>query len=886
MKKMYTQFLVLIAFVVSSVSTAQTQALYRVSEEEKMAKSSLVVEGEVIAQTPFWNAAHNFVFTCNTLRVYKVFKGQLSQQTVEIVTLGGTIDGFSVATSHLLTLRNHEAGVFYCINSPMKVQSPTTGKPLHEVYAGQQGFLKYDPITGKADAPFAHYQQITTQLYPRLQLLAGQSFQTVGIQKTWGAIGKPVAFGSPAPTPSALPIISSFTPDTVVAGATENTLLNTITINGSGFGTNTGLASVWFDDTYDGKGGARWYVDRNDPLLISWSDTKIVVKVPTSAGTGKILVENANGVFDTSATDLQVAYAVQSSTYNNGTITVTKELNLMNHNGSGGYTFVLSNSTAGSIPSFDNVAGATFSRALDTWKKKVGYNAIIGNPTSLQSVSGDDINVVMFDNPNTGLSPLPAGTLATTYFYSTICAPIATNGYKRVGFDMVVHTEGFSGGASIFNFGPCPSSGSNSDYDLESTLLHEIGHSIGLAHLNEAQEGATLPNINPGPVMSAGIDGGVRRTSLDYSALIGGKYLVAPSSNTYGSCFGSASTEMTPLTNTITISNDDCPLSFPAATTPIGTTVFFDLANATSNTTKDPQSTAVDCSGNIAPVTNTAYYAVQTNSAGSLNLSVSGYATTPASLATCTKQGVSISLYPVNSCPKGQAFPTPIACRSFSGNGSIAAITGLAAKTKYLLMANGVANTKASFNLTFNGTALPVKLESFTGTALQGRHILQWGIAANPNIGSIELEKSTDGIRFSSLQRYDATLQYLRYTQTDANPYSGANYYRLVITEKEGQKTYSNLVVLTNKDRINVAVYPNPVKGNAQIQVTATEPLKNVEVALFNAIGQRIASFSTSIEPGYQVRNLPTATLPAGTYRLVVTQNGQTIMSSKTIYKQ
>ncbi len=147
------------------------------------------------------------------------------------------------------------------------------------------------------------------------------------------------------------------------------------------------------------------------------------------------------------------------------------------------------------------------------------------------------------------------------------------------------------------------------EVDLEFVILHELGHAINLAHINDTYEVSdnSYQTINPGKLMHYATLDYVNRRSLDASAYRSALYEVTPQHNTYGNC-ELFSEEMQPL-NAITISNDDCPANFPSAALATGTTINFDLAHATSNKFSDPQYTDVNCQNKGTFVTNNAFYA-------------------------------------------------------------------------------------------------------------------------------------------------------------------------------------------------------------------------------------------------------------------------------------
>ena len=97
------------------------EMLREISLKEQIDNSTLVVEGEVIAKTSFWN--NNLIYTSHTVQVYKVFKGA-PVTTIEVITVGGTVDDKVLLVSSGLKLQKGNVGVFVLqesdINSPSK----------------------------------------------------------------------------------------------------------------------------------------------------------------------------------------------------------------------------------------------------------------------------------------------------------------------------------------------------------------------------------------------------------------------------------------------------------------------------------------------------------------------------------------------------------------------------------------------------------------------------------------------------------------------------------------------------------------------------------------------------------------------------------------------
>lgn len=866
MKKTFTSALILtLSFGFTQLFS---QALFPVSANEKIVHSSLIIEGKVLGQKSFWNARHTMIYTSNTIQVYKAFKGDVPAATIEVLTVGGTVGGQTIEASDLLTLDKGNIGVFFCFPNSMSLVSPFTGNRLYDVYSSSQGCLTYDVNAGTASAPFARYGNIEGELYQQLEQQTGK--RPVIVNPAFNISEKA------RPQSPLAPAITSFSPQTLNAGAIHDPSTNVLTINGSGFGNSPSDSSaVLFDDANDGSGGTPFKVFYNSPLIQSWTDNQIKVQVPSRAGSGFFQVRDNLSTSVSSPDIINVNYAVLTREVTNAGVTVIKEINLMNNNGTGGYTVLYSNNTGGSGVDLNAAPEkVTFQRALNTWKELAGFNVTEGGATTIQAVAGDGQNVIMFDNLNTGNAPLAAGVLATCYSYSSLCLPVTTNAVQKTEFDIVIRNSGVSLGTTSFTSGPCPPATRFSEIDLETVLLHELGHAINLAHINESYQGTTLPNVNPGKLMNYAIVNGVSRKTPDYSAYTGALYCIQPKSNVYGSC-GLATSEMTPLTRTIA-PFDECPSSFPSAATPDNTTINFDLVHTTSNKYADPAYTEVICAGTGTSVTNNAYYAIKSdNDGGDLSMLVSGYTTFPASIqSSCTVSGIRLAIYQVNSCPAGQEFPSPVACRTITGDGALAAITGLAANTNYLIYVDGVANTKATFTLTLNGSVLPVTLVNFSGSITNDKINLSWKTSGEINSKEFQVEKSIDGASFSQFTSVTAkgnTGVENSYGVVDDKPFSDYTFYRLKIVDRNGHFTYSAVVKIKTPVKALVIsnIFPNPASDKINLQIVSDRGTRLL-MEIFDILGKHVANHSLTIAQGINQKVLSVSTLAGGTYFIQV----------------
>jgi hypothetical protein len=399
---------------------------------------------------------------------------------------------------------------------------------------------------------------------------------------------------------------------------------------------------------------------------------------------------------------------------------------------------------------------------------------------------------------------------------------------------------------------------------MESVMLHELGHALNLGHINDNFIGS-WPNVDPGKLMNYAIVNGVDRRSPDWSAYTGSLYNINPKSLSYGGC--TAQTEMVPLSTTIE-SKDDCPGTFPSSPTPTNTLIGFDLNHATSNKFNDPQHTAVNTSAVGTGITNNAFYAIKTGSSGSgnLDINVSGYTTIPSSQSACSGAGIELSLYQAGSCPAAKAYPAPVAYRTFNGNGSLSPITGLAANTNYLIMVDGISNTKATFDLLLNGSVLPVSIQSFNGQKLNDKVKLTWVISNEMNNDHFEIETSKDGNSFykiGEVKSHGNSSTTENYSFTDEVPAPGTNYYRLRQVDIDNRQSFSSTIAVNfKKSNDFIFIYPNPAKDNLTISFAG--PVSKAVINILTVEGKLMKNVTTgSIQNNY-ILNL--SAFPPGMY--------------------
>lgn len=263
MKKIYMAILVsALCFVFMDIDSlwAQKGFIYEVALNEQVNNSFQILEGKVIDQKCFWNKERNLILTAHTVEVYKTFKGEAGP-IIEVLTLGGSIDGNSLRVSSELNLRTGDMGVFM-LKKAKEENWNTTNESFSEqfeVVSAEQGFYRYNLAENKVSNPFSVRTDIENDFYEEIKSLTDghvkeyKNFELEGLR-------------SAEKLKNAASIaIESFSPQVTTAGTQS-----VVQIKGTGFGTDKGTVGF----RYANDGGASFY-DALASEIVSWNDTAI-----------------------------------------------------------------------------------------------------------------------------------------------------------------------------------------------------------------------------------------------------------------------------------------------------------------------------------------------------------------------------------------------------------------------------------------------------------------------------------------------------------------------------------------------------------------------------------------------------------------------------------
>jgi len=151
--------------------------------------------------------------------------------------------------------------------------------------------------------------------------------------------------------------------------------------------------------------------------------------------------------------------------------------------------------------------------------------------------------------------------------------------------------------------------------------------------------------------------------------------------------------------------------------------------------------------------------------------------------------------------------------------------------------------------IVLNQGGLPIELLYFRGAKGLNKISLSWATASELNFDYFDIEKSSDGMSFTSIARvngFGTTNERKDYSLEDEKPYIGKNYYRLKSVDFDGFTEYFNVVMVDFDGKKNFSVHPNPSDGVSFIAETNFVPQNRAFIAIYSTIGSEIARYEIS----------------------------------------
>jgi len=119
---------------------------------------------------------------------------------------------------------------------------------------------------------------------------------------------------------------------------------------------------------------------------------------------------------------------------------------------------------------------------------------------------------------------------------------------------------------------------------------------------------------------------------------------------------------------------------------------------------------------------------------------------------------------------------------------------------------------------------LPLHVFNFYGKMLDdGSAQLNWEATTDEGFDHFEIERSSDGITFSTIGKIftNPPFQFI-----DKSPATGSNFYRIKQVEKDGKVEYTKIISLYLQSNYTVTLFPNPAGNYIKVKWTTLQPQK------------------------------------------------------------
>ena len=143
---------------------------------------------------------------------------------------------------------------------------------------------------------------------------------------------------------------------------------------------------------------------------------------------------------------------------------------------------------------------------------------------------------------------------------------------------------------------------------------------------------------------------------------------------------------------------------------------------------------------------------------------------------------------------------------------------------------------------------LPLKLLSFTGYAMDNQVQLKWSIQGEENIDRYEIQKSIDGVNYTSIGQVPATGK-SNYHYFDSYTEATQVYYRLAFFYADGSTRLSNYISISKWSQKQLQVYYKEGQG-LQVKWYCDKPGK-AGVSIYSSGGSLLFSTLKQVEYGY-----------------------------------
>ena len=164
---------------------------------------------------------------------------------------------------------------------------------------------------------------------------------------------------------------------------------------------------------------------------------------------------------------------------------------------------------------------------------------------------------------------------------------------------------------------------------------------------------------------------------------------------------------------------------------------------------------------------------------------------------------------------------------------------------------------------------LPIAIQYFNAAKGNGYNTLNWQASCSSDKAVFEIERSTDGRNFATINTVTATqaecAQSVSYV--DNTILTGAVFYRIKTVDVDGKAAYSVIIKLggTQSDIKLAGILPNPVMNTAQLNIV-TAKKDYVNLSIVSMEGKLVHRSTVQLQAGSSIISLDVTNLQKGLY--------------------
>lgn len=185
---------------------------------------------------------------------------------------------------------------------------------------------------------------------------------------------------------------------------------------------------------------------------------------------------------------------------------------------------------------------------------------------------------------------------------------------------------------------------------------------------------------------------------------------------------------------------------------------------------------------------------------------------------------------------------------------------------------------------------LPTGMLSFEAVQDHNNAVLNWRVPGSATLKNFSVERSGDSKTFYTLGNvpehagtYDDDGN-LAYHFTDEKPLNGKNFYRIAQRGADGITDYSTIRLLQWRATESFTLFPNPAGDELNLTIhAATAP--SVQISVMDIAGKLLIRETKGLDAGVGKYRLSLAALPAGSYQVIIADQGRVLFHSGVIRK-